>query len=255
MSEIQNITSGTVVEIPSEKQLSLVCPSAKYGGYLYIILFENGVLKAGRTQKPAKRIPNHASNAASFSTTIEKVWVSCHHDNYTSNETLLMSRIAANAKKQNKREYFEGISFDDAVALASKLSFAAVDFDAHEARTAESIERLNGFLHRTWGDPGPEPANQMMAWGAPIRKMFEQVKLIGELDASDSDPEAMAELWASTASAMGKSYEEVMAMSHLDLLEHLANAFVRTAYLDAKIWAMKTGRQDLLESMGERYAS
>lgn len=251
MSEVQTNTPGVVMTAPTEKELALAFPKMSHGGYIYIILFESGILKAGRTQKPAQRISNHASNAAAFSTSISQVWVSCPHDNFASNEAELMASVAAMATKQNNREFFEGIDFSDAVALAEQLVFAPIDFEAHEARDQARFQKMKRFLGMP--DPEPEPENPARAWGAPILKMFAQLREVPELE--EQQTEATRDAWDLAAAAMGLPVEEVMEWSYLEVMEHVAKLFVRTAYLDTKIWAMKNGRPDLTAPMSERFVS
>lgn len=238
---------------PTVKEIQFAFPNVRHGGYIYIVLFHNGVLKAGRTKKPATRIQNHASDAASFGSGIEQVWVSHPHDNYTSNESELLAKLSQIATQQNKREYFEGVQFQDAVSLTENLVFDEVDVAAHEARAAESAEKMKNLLRIDL--PETEQANPVLAWGAPIKNMFRQIRQLPDLDQPEQDIEGMHEAWEASAAAMGRPYEEVIAMSYLDVMEHIAATMVRSAFLDTKIWALQNNRCDLTDSMGERYGA
>jgi hypothetical protein len=89
-------------------------------GQLYVIKFSTGMVKIGKTAKGEARLDRHASDAAAFGATIVERWISPVHSGYGATEDALVLRCAAEAE-QVKREYFRGLAFDRAVALAEAV--------------------------------------------------------------------------------------------------------------------------------------
>lgn len=89
-------------------------------GYIYVIKFDTGAIKVGRTSRPSKRISEHDRACRPFGVEIEDVWISQPHDGYMNSERIL---IAACSKIVTpiKKEYFRGVDFAVVVDIAREL--------------------------------------------------------------------------------------------------------------------------------------
>lgn len=99
-------------------------PGKSYSGdgYVYIVEFNNGLLKVGRSTNPVKRVKDHKDQAETFGCWIVRTWVSPPHGAYIANELRLLRDVARASKAKHRSEYFLG-SFLEAVAIAQELEF------------------------------------------------------------------------------------------------------------------------------------
>jgi hypothetical protein len=92
-------------------------------GYIYVLAFDNGTVKVGRTQNTVQRMYAHKSDARKFGLTITDEWLSPLHAEWDSNELQLKYFAAGLADVPMGREYFSNISFASVVSRATELAF------------------------------------------------------------------------------------------------------------------------------------
>lgn len=92
-------------------------------GYVYVLAFDNGTIKIGRTQNAARRLGSHKSSARSFGLTITDEWVSPLHVEWQVNENALKTIAAIAGGTPTSPEYFNGASFAAVTEKARDLPF------------------------------------------------------------------------------------------------------------------------------------
>lgn len=102
----------------------------KVGGYLYVVGFDNGLVKVGRTSNPKVRLSTIKGAARTHGATVVSNWLSPLHLSFKPNEKALIQAIREAGGSSAQREYFRGVAFDRAVAEASVLDYP--EFDSHE---------------------------------------------------------------------------------------------------------------------------
>ena len=112
-------------------------------GYVYVLGFDNGTVKVGRTQNPAQRLGAHQSGARKLGLTVADEWVSPLHAEWLANEDRLKAIAADLGGTALSAEYFCGVAFAPIVEKASELAFTAVEETAKPEAAQES------------GKPGP----------------------------------------------------------------------------------------------------
>jgi len=61
-----------------------------YDGYVYVLEFSTGIVKIGKTRNPRARIATHVEDAKKFGATVDQLWLSEWHENYSDNERALL---------------------------------------------------------------------------------------------------------------------------------------------------------------------
>lgn len=235
-----------------DKEISRACPAVKFGGYLYVIEFDMGLIKVGRTDNPSRRLAQHAANARGFGISVERAWVSGAHDNFATNESDLIAQVAAIASGRNKSEYFTGITYEQATNIAAALPFNEINIKAHEERVELANQQWQEFMSATWGTTGrnrdfPHSDNPWVEWGSPIADMFYALRQMLEPNEKFTLNGDMKQLWESAASGAGISVEEFQEKNYIDFVELIANLFVKVASQNMKLWAINNGRHDLVQ--------
>ena len=230
----------------------------QFGGYLYVIEFSTGLVKVGRTQNPAKRFETHRSHGAAFGVIIARYWLSEAHDNFESNEALLIRAMHNLGGIPSKAEYFDGVTVESAVQAASALHFDAVDTEGHLAKSAAAAEELRVAL---WGDRNPveelrSAEAHAKAQSADPYSVID--RLFGAIVGSVNNAHAYPPVARDTvplsalrplAEFKGIPVSEVASWSMIDFLEETVKLRARVAALQLTIWAREYGRDDLTDSM------
>lgn len=114
-------------------------------GFIYLIEFDNGVLKAGKSVSPHKRLL--AVQGTAWPAQMLRNWVSPLHTSYGENERTLLTYCKM-LSTSSQGEYFTGVDFSDALDYAQRLPFAISDdtlrFEKYLAsdKALEDIRRL-----------------------------------------------------------------------------------------------------------------
>ncbi|MEV7624138.1 GIY-YIG nuclease family protein [Actinoplanes sp. NPDC089786] len=81
-------------------------------GFLYVIGFDTGVIKAGRTSDLDRRTGEHRRAAARFDVSAVPVWTSEYIQDSDEGERMLLGRLGTIGQRTNAgREYFRGVPF------------------------------------------------------------------------------------------------------------------------------------------------
>lgn len=118
--------------------------------YIYVIGFDNGLIKVGRTSRPQQRITSHKGNVYNISRAeIINQWVSVEHTNPDENERKLISFCEVKSKKTGKRsEWFNNVNFADVVSYAEGL------FYDQTPRARNNPELANQAIAKAFGSIG-----------------------------------------------------------------------------------------------------
>lgn len=246
---------GTIFQHP--RQLP---GKAKWGGYVYILLFKDGLLKVGFTANPAKRIDTHRGHSEGYGNPIVKGWLSPLHDNGIESEKELISRGTYWATSVNKSEYFAGIQFGRLVSFAQRLSFAPVDVAAHEAAFEEMLK------NSPWRKPieaaraAKESAERFVAQSAEDRLRDHIGSWFGRQNNGEyvfgkkETTRWPMDLVERLADARECSVEEVLDMNSIDLRRITIEAILQTEASLAYIHAVETGQLAVVRSIGQEMA-
>ena len=118
-------------------------------GYVYLIAFDNGLVKIGRTRNIERRLIAHAQAAHNFGFAVTGKWVSPRHRGWMGNEDELIRLAHELGGKQTTPEYFRNVSFEVLAENARQLPFAANGAPSRRpALNAEAIlhARIHKFL-------------------------------------------------------------------------------------------------------------
>ncbi len=98
---------------------------SQWGGYLYVISFSNpeATIKVGSTVNPQARFKDHLGGCRPFGLSIVDWWVSLEHLRYRETEQVLIEQTAKLAAKKYHREYFTGVTFDEAFGVAQFIRY------------------------------------------------------------------------------------------------------------------------------------
>ncbi len=91
------------------------------GGYVYVIQFDSGSIKVGRTTNPAARLKSHAATARTQGVGIAAQWVSQPIESASRIERQLIGFCNGRFPSVNGGEYFAGVVVGDVLAFAETL--------------------------------------------------------------------------------------------------------------------------------------
>jgi hypothetical protein len=121
----------------------------KYGGYVYVVEFDSGLIKVGRTEFPRSRIAMYATHAAAFGVRPTRGWLSPMHEDPRPTEAALIAASVDLGGTPVGREYFNDLAFEEIATRAASLHYPPVDVRAAEARAdrfAQGVVALHGWM-------------------------------------------------------------------------------------------------------------
>ena len=92
-------------------------------GHVYVLDFDNGTVKVGRTQNKQRRLKTHRSTARGFGMTVTDSWASPLHVEWCLNEETLMALAAKYGGTPVSPEYFSNADYAAIVSAATRLPF------------------------------------------------------------------------------------------------------------------------------------
>lgn len=92
-------------------------------GHVYVIAFDNGIVKVGRTQDVANRMGRHRGDGRKFGITLTESWSSPLHVEWEMNEETLKRLAAKYGGTPTCAEYFQGADYAAVVDAATRLPF------------------------------------------------------------------------------------------------------------------------------------
>lgn len=97
---------------------------ADQGGHIYLIEYQDGSVKVGRTANPRSRVGSHWSDARKFNHQVTRVWVSKAHANHIANEKEAIMICNEFGDQKSGKEYFSGEDlFDTVLPRLESLEF------------------------------------------------------------------------------------------------------------------------------------
>jgi hypothetical protein len=114
-------------------------------GCIYIVSFDNGLIKVGLSKTPESRIKTHAHSMSLNGVKIQSTWISDKHYNFRENEDLLILKITQHRIGES-REWCRGVLFDDLVNYAKGLNFNSDPVDQDKEFSTEREDRLAAHL-------------------------------------------------------------------------------------------------------------
>lgn len=243
-------------EISTYSREGVTLPRMRFGGYVYVIEFSTGLVKVGKTSDPAKRLETHRGNGAAFGADITRYWVSAAHDNFDSNETLLIQAMRDLGGTSNRAEYFTGVSMEESVAAAKSLTLDEIDTEAHEANIGRATAAIKAAL---WGDRDPveemQAAQRLAAERS--RDRFSAIDalfgaVIGSVSNAHNFPVMPAQsvplsMVRDIADKLGVPVSTVAGMNLIESMQMTVEARVKVAAMQLRIWAIENDRWDLLD--------
>lgn len=92
-------------------------------GYIYVIAFDDGTLKVGRSQDAEIRLRTHGQTAKGFGLSVADKWSSPEHVGWVENEGALKALAEELGGVRRSDEWFTGVDFGELVAKAAALEF------------------------------------------------------------------------------------------------------------------------------------
>ncbi|MEV8457694.1 hypothetical protein AB0467_34345 [Streptomyces sp. NPDC052095] len=92
------------------------------GHYVYVILFNSGTIKVGRTMNPGVRLKNYATHGRPHGISVVSQWLSQPHQLARQNEEELIAFCKARFTSLNDGEFFADADATEVVAHAEKLT-------------------------------------------------------------------------------------------------------------------------------------
>lgn len=212
---------------------------ANFGGFLYIVSFDNGITKVGRTADPQGRIRAHEQAGRRFGVRRVSVWVSRLHDDCVRTESELIAVARRLSVSHDGREYFTGLSFSDLVNAADELQLPPVDIAAHEARAA-AIVPLFGTIAQAASSAATDPLADIAARIADLfRSAFAP-------DGGSTSAEETVATMRRIADLRGETLASVLALTPVEML---AETVATLAHVEANRmaeWAHTHRRLDVI---------
>jgi hypothetical protein len=115
------VSSTPLPSVPHIGQPNRLPGTSTLGSYLYIVEFNTGTIKVGRTRCPETRLKNHATAARPHGITVARQWVSQPHWLARDNEDKLIKFCARRYRALNDGEFFSDATPEDVIAAAERL--------------------------------------------------------------------------------------------------------------------------------------
>lgn len=113
-------------------------------GYAYIVEYENGTIKVGKTRNPQKRLRTHKSTGRKLGIEVSRWHVSEIHRTYSETEKHLITFCRNETGGKEKGEYFKAPLFDGCVEYLNTLNISpSTDEEiAQDKRKADEATKM-----------------------------------------------------------------------------------------------------------------
>lgn len=98
---------------------------SRVGQYIYVVQFNSGIVKVGRTMNPATRLKSHATGGRPHGISVSAQWLSQPHLRAKRNEHLLIAFCKDRYQSVNDGEFFVDAEPSEIVAYAERLNVSA----------------------------------------------------------------------------------------------------------------------------------
>ena len=102
-------------------------------GVCYLIAYDNGTIKAGKSIRIMARVNEHRAASKRFGINISHVFHTEPHDDFDATERLMLSTLKSIALNEYG-EYFKGVQFDHAVQELSKVGIILKQYERTKKR-------------------------------------------------------------------------------------------------------------------------
>jgi hypothetical protein len=94
-------------------------------GHIYVIAFDNGIVKVGRTKDIPDRLRRHKGDGRKFGIAVTDSWTSPLHVEWEMNEETLKEIAARHGGTPTCTEYFMGADYAQIASAAARLPFTS----------------------------------------------------------------------------------------------------------------------------------
>lgn len=126
--------------------------TSRQGHYLYVVQFNTGTLKVGRTMNPAVRLKNHATASRPHGISVSAQWLSQPHPMARANERSMIAFCDARYTSTNDGEYYLDAPPEQVVAHAERL------LASHTGGETLAFTRYGRLAGRDGAWPQEDPA-------------------------------------------------------------------------------------------------
>jgi hypothetical protein len=123
-------------------------------GYCYLIIFDNGTVKGGKSANHERRLRQHAGDAGKYGLKVSRYLVTADHVDYHESEKRLLQHLGS-FSGYRRGEYFQDLSTDNAITAIHCLGHKVTDseFDIPEDYEANmrQLTKLVRFTQRHFG--------------------------------------------------------------------------------------------------------
>jgi hypothetical protein len=138
-------------------------------GHVYVIAFDNGTLKVGRSQDMGARLKTHEQAARGFGLRVTDRWSSPEHNGWIENESALKRLAEGLGGIRRSDEWFAGVDFGELVAKAADLKFPEPRRTKQAVPGASRPTELPAVC-KSFGTPSwlAEAADRLATTGIPL---------------------------------------------------------------------------------------
>lgn len=240
-------------------------PKRENAGFVYVVEFTDGWIKAGRTRNAKGRINDYAKEAYMRRAEVARVHLSGPHEEYEANEATLINFCAGRAQDAIGREYFHGLRFDAVARFIDGLpQRLATDDEVAEwkRRADEFSERLR--RQGLGGEKTSEEIGRILAehlHTSVARFLGQQpdgsyLTIPRRIDMDDPDyPQCLLEQADEIAERRGVPIQQILDTSWIDLYASVVHDMVRTQVELFKAYVAKVGCDHMTQPLGEHIFS
>lgn len=221
-------------------------------GYVYIVEFENGTTKVGRTADPRKRLAAHRHDGLKLGINIARWWVSDIHRRYADTESSLIRFARDEGSIQHANEYFYELDFSKCVEFVETMKLhpsIEEERDEDRAEQARGQARIQNFLESV--APKDRPTVRLAPDGPAVilSAFFDPDMTISPASESDdwNDVDELEQRFATLVEEeYGIPVEDVLGWSYFEMLSHTLDVVVDAAKTRFRLRLKIEGRDDLL---------
>lgn len=129
--------------------------------YLYVIEFQNGTVKVGRTTNPDKRLSDHRSTGKALGVPVTRAWVSDAHEGSEATEQMLLNVLG---QATEGREWFREVMFLHAVERATDIVQADTEPAVFAKRLREAQDLLEAYTGRKFSVTPPKRGQDVLSF-------------------------------------------------------------------------------------------
>lgn len=245
MNEIQTFDGGEFE--PWVRALPKRIDRRALGAHVYVIEFSTGVVKVGRSNDPRSRLGKHHADAQLHGHRIVRCWLSALHLNDVENENALIAYGRHCCTSSMRSEYFLGLPFDRVTEFAESLAFNPVTREEIARIEAVARVRFEQLKRVMLLDDRPAVDLGTLMDGAFGLRPDGSYRLPSGFPIAD--PQELDGLIRRVAQATGRSVEDILQLSWLDIWTETVQAAAANASLRLHAHALDHGHEHLISPL------